>query len=86
MRSTRAAAAVARLNGRSEGRHYALVLTSSGLFSLRERTEGGDRKLCDALALDEFVRFVDAIGPQKIVRITKHEAEFAKLLVKKPKT
>lgn len=86
MRSTRAAAAVARLNGRSEGRHYALVLTSRGLFSLRERTEGGDRELCDALVLDEFVRFVDAIGPQKIVRITKHEAEFAKQLVKKPKT
>lgn len=86
MRSTRAAAAVARLNGRSEGRHFALVLTSSGQFKLRERIEGGDRELCDALALDEFVRFVDAMGPQKIVRITKNEAEFAKQLVKKPQT
>lgn len=85
MRSTRAAAAVARLNRRSEGHDYALVLTNTGLFKLRERTEGGDRELCDALALDEFVRFVDAMGPQKLVRITKNEAEFVKQLVKKPK-
>lgn len=85
MRSTRASAAVARLNRRSEGRDYALVLINNGLFKLRERTEGGDSELCDALALDEFVRFVDAMGPQKLVRITKNEAEFAKQLVKKPK-
>lgn len=85
MRSTRAAAAVARLNRRNEGRDYALVLTNSGLFKVRERTGGGDSELCDALTLDEFVRFVDAMGPQKLVRITKNEAEFAKQLVRKPK-
>lgn len=86
MRSTRASAAVARLNRRSEGRDYALVLTNTGLFKLRERTADGVSELCDPLTLDEFVRFVDAMGPQKLVRITKNEAEFARQLVKKPKT
>ncbi len=86
MRSTRASAAVARLNRRSEGRDYALVLTNTGLFKLRERTVDGVSELCDPLTLDEFVRFVDAMGPQKLVRITKNEAEFARQLVKKPKT
>ena len=40
MRSTRATAAVARLNRRSEGRHYLMVMTGSGLFLLRERIDG----------------------------------------------
>lgn len=84
MRSTRATAAVARLNGRSEGRHYAMVLTGAGLFKLRERLEGGDQELCEALPLDDFVRFVDALGPQKERRMTKNDAAFAKQLVRKP--
>lgn len=84
MRSTRAAAAVARLNARSEGLHYQMVLTSDGLFKLSE--QGGDMPLTDALPLDEFVRQVDATGPQKIHRITKNDAAFARQLVRKPKT
>ncbi len=83
MRSTRAAAAVARLNQRSEGRHYLLVLTSGGLFKLRERIEGGDEQRSDELPLDDFVLFVNALGPQKIARITKNDAEFAKQLLRK---
>ncbi len=83
MRSTRATAALARLNERSAGRHYLMVVTGSGLFKLKERIEGGETPLSDALSLDEFVRFVDALGPQKVARITKNEAEFAKQLVKK---
>jgi hypothetical protein len=83
MRSTRATAAVARLNGRSEGRHYTMALTGNGLFILRERLAGEDRGLSAALALDEFVQLVDSMGPQKEVRITKSEAAFLKQLVKK---
>ncbi len=83
MRSTRATAALARLNERSGGRHYLMVVTGSGLFKLKERIEGGEKLLTEALSLDEFVRFVDALGPQKVARITKNEAEFAKQLVKK---
>lgn len=86
MRSTRAAAAVARLNSRSEGHHYVMVLLGSGLLRLHERIAGVDRQLSDGLSLDEFVRLVDSMGPQKIPRITKNEAAFVKQLVKKPKT
>ena len=84
MRSTRATAAIARLNRRSEGRNYLLVMTGSGLFLLRERVDGGDRDVSDALPLDDFVRFVDAQGPQPQPRITKNDAAFARQLVRKP--
>jgi hypothetical protein len=83
MRSTRATAALARLNARSEGRHFMMAMTGSGLFILRERLAGGDSELSPALALDEFVQLVDSMGPRKEVRITKSEAAFIKQLVKK---
>lgn len=85
MRSTRATAAVARLNERSAGQHYLMVLTSGGLFKLRERTDAGDKDISPALALDDFVHFVNAIGPQKVARVTKNDAAFAKQLVRKPR-
>ena len=83
MRSTRATAAVARLNSRSEGHHYTMALTGAGLFILRERIDGADKPLFDALALDDFVRLVDSLGPKKTPRITKSEAAFMKQLVRK---
>ncbi len=83
MRSTRASAAIARLNSRSGESRYTLSLTGAGLFKVQERTEEGQKPLCGPLPLDEFVRFVDALGPQKIRRITKNDAAFAKQLAKK---
>ena len=83
MRSTRATAAVARLNQRSEGRHYVLVMTGDSLFVLRERTEGGDKDVAEALSLDDFVRLVNATGPQAVPRVTKNDAAFARQLVRK---
>ncbi len=83
MRSTRATAAVARLNRRSEGRHYLMVMTGDGLFVLRERLKDGDRDLALASPLDDFVRLVDATGPQKAPRITKNDAAFARQLIRK---
>jgi len=85
MRSTRAAAAVARLKERNAGHRYVMSRTAAGLFFLIERTENGDQQISDFLALDDFVRFVDALGPQKVRRITKNDAAFAKQLVKKSK-
>ena len=82
-RSTRASAAVARLNERCPGHHYRLVLTGSGEFRLREQIDGTDQDVGPALPLDDFVRFVNAQGPQKAPRITKQDAAFAKQLVKK---
>jgi len=63
-----------------------MTFMSSGLFKLNERIDGGDKPISDALPLDEFVRFVDAMGPQKVPRITKSEAAFLKQLVKKDKS
>jgi hypothetical protein len=83
MRSTRATAAVARLNQRSEGRHYLMVLTGSSQFLLRERIAGNDQDVSGPLALDDFVRFVDTLGPQKAPRITKNDAAFARQLARK---
>lgn len=83
MRSTRATAAVARLNQRSEGHHYLMVVTGSGQFVLRERIDGVDQTLSEALSLDDFVRYVNATGPQQAPRITKNDAAFARQLVRK---
>jgi hypothetical protein len=83
MRSTRATAALARLNSRSEGHHYTMAFTGSGLFVLRERIEGTDKPLSENLSLDDFVHLVDSMGPKKIPRITKSEAAFMKQLIKK---
>lgn len=81
MRSTRATAAVARLNKRSEGRSYQLVITGDGLFKLREQGQGGVASA--AMELDDFVRFVDAQGPQAVRRVTKNDEAFARQLAKK---
>lgn len=86
MRSTRASAAVTRLNERCAGRQFLMSLTGSGLFKLRERTEEGDKELSDALPLDDFVRFVNEMGPQKVARVTKNDAAFAKQLARSTKT
>jgi len=83
VRTTRATAAVARLNSRSEGHRYTMSLTSSGLFKVQEQTDEGFKALCEALPLDEFVRFVDTLGPQKIRHVTKNDAAFAKQLIRK---
>ena len=84
MRSTRASAAIARLNRRSDGRNYLMAMTGSGLFQLRERVDGQDKDISEALPLDDFVRFVNEQGPQEVPRITKNDAAFAKQLIRKP--
>ena len=63
-----------------------MALTGDGRFILRERIDSKDRELSAALALDEFVRLVDSMGPKIVPRITRSEAEFMKQLVRKDKT
>ena len=82
MRSTRASAAVARLNRRSEGRSYQMVLTGAGLFKLCEQTPGAEPSA--EMTLDDFVAYVDALGPQTVRRVTKNDAAFAAQLRRKP--
>jgi len=60
-----------------------MALTGAGQFILRERINGDDRQLSDALPLDDFVRLVDSMGPKKTPRVTNYEAAFMKQLVKK---
>lgn len=85
MRSTRASAAVARLNERCPTQYYTLAITGDGLFKLRERVAGSEKEVSAALALDDFVRFVKAMGPQEVRRVTKNDAAFALQLIKRPK-
>jgi hypothetical protein len=82
MRSTRASAAVTRLNARSK-EQYTMARTGDGLFYIRPRIEGGSERVFDPLPLDDFVRAVDAIGPQSERRMTKNDVAFQKQLAKK---
>jgi hypothetical protein len=86
MRSTRAAAAVYRLNQRSPERHHVMTRTGNGLFYLCAVSEAGaEEPLCEPMMQDEFVQAVNAMGPQEVRRITKNDAAFEKQLVRKPK-
>lgn len=86
MRSTRAAAAIRRLNERVSDKHYVMITTGSGLFILGEQAEdGSETAASEPMALEEFVTHVDAQGPQKVRRMTKNDVAFEKQLVKKPR-
>ncbi|QJD99950.1 hypothetical protein HH212_07880 [Massilia forsythiae] len=80
-RSTRASAAVERLKRRTGVTSYSMARTGDGAFFLSERP--GAPPLCAPLELDDFVVFVDGLGPQPEKRITKNDAAFEKQLVRK---
>lgn len=80
-RSTRASAAVERLKQRTGKQGWSMARTGDGLFFLSERP--GDPPLCAPLELDQFVEFVNKLGPQKERRVSRYDAEFEKQLVKK---
>ena len=82
-RSTRASAAVERLKKRTGNAAYSMARTGDGLFFLSESP--GAPPLCAPLELDEFVAFVNGLGPQEVKRISKHDAAFEKQLVRKSK-
>jgi hypothetical protein len=58
-----------------------MARTGDGLFFLSERP--GAPALCAPLELDEFVAFVNSLGPQVEKRVSKHDIAFEKQLVKK---
>jgi hypothetical protein len=82
MRSTKASAAVARLNERDSEHRYSLGMTASGFFYLLRASSGSgpQEKISDDLPLDEFVRFANQTGPQKKVRLSKLDVAFEKQL------
>ena len=80
-RSTRASSAVERLKRRTGQNAYAMARTGDGLFYLSEAP--GAPPLCAPLELDEFVAFVNGLGPQEVKRVSKHDLAFEKQLVRK---
>ncbi len=82
-RSTRASAAVDRLKKRTGHPGYSMARTGDGLFFLSETP--GAPPLCAPLELDDFVAFVNGLGPQEQKRVSKHDLAFEKQLVKKNK-
>ena len=84
MRSTRANAAVARLNARDTDHHYSLGVSPGGLCCLlRVAADGSAEKISGDLELDEFVKFTDQTGPQKKLRVSKFDTAFEKQLQRK---
>ena len=80
-RSTRASTAVERLKERTGNPGYSMARTGDGLFFLSDSP--GAPPLCAPLELDDFVAFVNKLGPQKERRVSKLDAAFEKQLVKK---
>jgi len=80
-RSTRASAAVDRLKVRSGNPGYSMARTGEGLFFLSEAP--GEPPLCAPLELDEFVAFVNQLGPQTPRRVSKLDVAFEKQLTRK---
>lgn len=86
MRSTRASAAVTRLNARDPAFRYSMGMTASGFFYLLRAEEGkAAEKISGELTMDEFVEFVNRTGPQKKVRVSKLDEAFEKQLARKEK-
>lgn len=84
MRSTRATAAVERLKSRTGEAGYSMVRNADGMFYLVRTSDTGTlEKLSEPLEQDEFVHFVNALGPQQVRRVTKNDAAFEKQLNKK---
>jgi hypothetical protein len=81
VRSTRASAAVDRLKKRTGVTSYSMARTGAGVYYLPEKP--GAPPLCAPLELDDFVAFVNGLGPQEVKRISKHDAAFEKQLVRK---
>lgn len=84
MRSTKASAAIARLNARDPSYRYSMGMTASGFFFLLRAEEGKPAERISAdLTQEEFIELVNKTGPQKKVKISKLDAKFETQLRKK---
>ncbi|MEC4723602.1 hypothetical protein RY831_31190 [Noviherbaspirillum sp. CPCC 100848] len=81
MRSTKASAAITRLNARDMDYRYSLGINAAGLFYLLRAAPGAKpEKVSDDMPLDEFVQLVNQTGPQKKVKVSKLDVAFEKQL------
>lgn len=85
MRSTRATAAIARLNTRSPGHDYVMTTTREGLFILSEWVGDETTAVTAPCDLESFVALVNSMGPQQEKRMTKNDIAFQKQLERKNK-
>ncbi|SNS12420.1 hypothetical protein SAMN06265795_101135 [Noviherbaspirillum humi] len=86
MRTTKASAAVTRLNSRDPEHHYSLGMTASGFFYLlRASDDQPAEKISGDLTMEEFVELCNRTGPQKQVRVSKLDVAFEKQLVNRAK-
>ncbi|RJG02708.1 hypothetical protein [Noviherbaspirillum sedimenti] len=77
MRSTKASAAVTRLNTRDPEHRYSMGMTASGFFYLlRVGADGAAERISEELTQEEFVVWVNRIGPQKQVKVSRNDAAF----------
>jgi hypothetical protein len=84
MRTTKASAAIERLNKRDPQTTYAMAMNSKGLFSLLQIIADQEHlRLCTPMLMDEFVAYVNAYGPQTPKRVSKLELAFSQQLQKK---
>jgi hypothetical protein len=84
MRSTKASAAVTRLNARDPSYRYSMGMTASGFFYLLRASSGSaPEKISGDLTLEEFVQFANQTGPQKKVKVSKLDVAFEKQLSNK---
>ncbi|TCS35596.1 hypothetical protein EDC30_11064 [Paucimonas lemoignei] len=81
MRSTKASAAVTRLNTRDTDYRYSMGMTASGFFYLlRAKPGAAPEKISDELTQEEFIALVNRTGPQKKVRVSRLDAAFEQQL------
>jgi hypothetical protein len=84
MRSTKASAAVERLKKRSGNPDYSMVLRADGLFHLvLNNDDGVQEKVGEPMEQDDFVEYVNSLGPQKPKRVSKLDVEFEKQLARR---
>ncbi|AGK49363.1 MULTISPECIES: hypothetical protein [Burkholderia] len=76
MRTTQATRAVERLKTRTGNPQYSAVGMPGGLFYLVDRSGGAAEKLCAPLPLEDFVAFVDGLGPKKPRKVSKLDVAF----------
>jgi hypothetical protein len=84
MRSTRATAAVERLKTRSGDTSYSMIALPQGLFYLARRNGAGAlEKLGEPQDLDDFVKFVNGVVPEKPRKVSKLDVAFEQQLNRK---
>lgn len=81
MRSTKASAAVTRLNTRDPAFRYSMGLTANGYFYLLKASPGqAPVRVSEDMEMDQFVTFVNAQGPQKVAKVSKLDVAFERQL------